>query len=376
MRMRTGAKAGERRGQTMVEFALIFPVIVLLMLIALDFGRAFLGWVSLNNAARVGANYAALHPGDTWGAGTEYQTLMTSNLDVVNCTPNPDPAAAPVFGATKDPGDLVRVNLSCDFAVITPVISNIIGGIVTISSSSAFPISEGCLADCPTGPGPTPPPPPDDNCRTVPDVVGLSVGGARLAWEAAGFPATQFQPATGDDTRTVETQSVVEATNTEGCTGPERYFDSSMTVTVEPVEPVTADCLTVPNLTGVAVATARAAWTAAGFIGPFLPDDNDSRVVIAQVTDPASDPGDCRAPETTVVVSHGPGWPAPPPPPCRVPSFVNESSTAAPQLWTQAGFDDDNLSFSRGGQFIVQSQSLVGGTLISCDASIELSHRP
>ena len=36
------------------------------MLIALDFGRAYVGWVALNNAARVGADYAGRHA-DAWG---------------------------------------------------------------------------------------------------------------------------------------------------------------------------------------------------------------------------------------------------------------------------------------------------------------------
>ena len=32
-------------GQSLVEFALVLPMILLLMLIAIDFGRVFLGWV-------------------------------------------------------------------------------------------------------------------------------------------------------------------------------------------------------------------------------------------------------------------------------------------------------------------------------------------
>jgi hypothetical protein len=149
-----------------------------------------------------------------------------------------------------------------------------------------------------------------------------------------------------------------------------------MTVTLEDIEPVSAGCGTVPNLIGITVADARDAWTDAGFTGEFLPTGNDSRVVVAQVTDAPSDPGDCMPPETTIIVSHGPGWPAPPPQPCRVPSFVNTSSATAGTRWTDAGFDAANLSFSRGGTFTILSQSLVGGNLVSCDASIELSHRP
>lgn len=366
------------RGQTVVEFALILPVMVLLLLIALDFGRVFLGWISLNNAARVGANYAALNPNESWGSGTEFQALMDDNVGVINCTRNPDPAAAPVFGPTKDPGELVRVDLTCDFPVLTPIISAVLGGTVSVSSSSAFPITYGCLADCPTGPPATQPPPPADNCRTVPDVVGLSVAGARLAWVAAGFLDSEFNPASGDDSRTVSSQSVVEPANDEGCSGSKRFFASTMTVALEALGPVTSPtCVFVPNLRGMTVAAARTTWTNASFTGAFLPTGNDARLVLEQVTDPVTSPGDCVEPTASVTVSHGPPPAPPPPPPCLVPSFVNTLSTDATATWTDAGFEANNLTFKPKNQaFTIKSQSLVGGTYVSCGATVEVSKTP
>jgi hypothetical protein len=369
------------RGQTVVEFALVLPVLILLLLFAIDFGRIFLGWVSLNNAARVGANYAALHP-DGWNSGSgpaEYDTLMADNLGAINCTPNPNPAADPVFGATKEPGELVRVDLNCDFQVMTPIIGAVVGGTITVSSSASFPVSEGCLAACPTGPPAPPPPPPADNCRTAPDPTGLSVAGARALWVSAGFQATEFHPLTGaDETRTVENYTVTEPANSEGCVAPKYFFASSMTVTLEPLETPkpTPTCLHVPNVRGMTVADARSAWTTAGFTGAFLPTGNDTRLVVDQVTLPAGDPGDCMEPDTTMTVSHGPGLPAPPPSPCKVPSFINTSSSAALGTWTLAGFEANNISFKPKNQtFTIKSQTLVGGTYLSCDSSILVSDK-
>src|SRR3954462_7211566 len=54
-------------GQSMVEFALVLPVILFLTLIALDFGRVYLGYINLQNMARIASNYAANNP-DAWGA--------------------------------------------------------------------------------------------------------------------------------------------------------------------------------------------------------------------------------------------------------------------------------------------------------------------
>ncbi len=48
-------------GQSMVEFALIAPVVIILLLGVLDLGRAFLTTITIRNAAREGARYATLH---------------------------------------------------------------------------------------------------------------------------------------------------------------------------------------------------------------------------------------------------------------------------------------------------------------------------
>ncbi len=50
---------GSKRGQSLAEFALILPVLVLLMLGTIDFGRVFFAYVSVTNAARNGADYAS-----------------------------------------------------------------------------------------------------------------------------------------------------------------------------------------------------------------------------------------------------------------------------------------------------------------------------
>jgi hypothetical protein len=212
-------------------------------------------------------------------------------------------------------------------------------------------------------------------------VTDLSVAGARAAWVSAGFLASEFVPPAGpDDTRTVENYTVSEPANTEGCVAPKYFFASKMTVTLEPLQTPkpTPTCLYVPNVRGIPVADARDAWTDAGFTGAFLPTGNDTRVVIDQVTLPAGDPGDCMEPDTSITVSHGPPLLPPPPAPCKVPSFVNTSSSTATGTWTDAGFLANNINFKppNGNTFTIQSQSLVGGTYVGCDSSIEVRKNP
>ena len=55
------------RGQSAVEVALVLPVLLLMLAGMVDFGRAFRGYIVVNNAAREGARYGSLFPHDADG---------------------------------------------------------------------------------------------------------------------------------------------------------------------------------------------------------------------------------------------------------------------------------------------------------------------
>jgi Flp pilus assembly protein TadG len=54
-----------RRGQSLVELALLLPLLALLMLGALDLGRVFIAYTRLTNVAREGALYGGHFPDQT-----------------------------------------------------------------------------------------------------------------------------------------------------------------------------------------------------------------------------------------------------------------------------------------------------------------------
>jgi len=344
-----------------------------------------LGWITLNNMARVGANYAALHPQAWPGSSTDpvqvqYRALMMSSMNTTDCAPVPSSLPDPSFGPNRDPGSFVRVDLTCRFQPITPLIGNIVGSIVSVSTHSVFAIGQGCIADCPTfGPSPTPSSGTLDNCRTIPTMVDQSVAGARLAWANAGFLGSNFSPTSGLDTRTVTSQTVTPAPDAQPCPSGKAFFNASVSVTIAPLPtpPPSPTCLYVPNVRGMLVSDARAAWTSTGFTGQFAPGGQDSMIVISQTTTPDSQPGDCLDPDTSIVVSYTSAPPPPPAPPCKVPSLVNTSSNGASGTWTGAGFTAGNLSYvTNGGHplpYTIRSQTLVGGTYVACSASIVLS---
>lgn len=155
------------RGQSLVEFALVLPIIMMLTLTALDFGRVYLGYINLQNMARIAANYAANNP-TAWTvstdpvvqanrvvAKTKYQKEVLADAAASNCNlplvAGVQTAPAPTFtdadgDGTPEIGDIASVGISCTFGVITPVISNIVGGSVQVSAASKFPVKSGMTA--------------------------------------------------------------------------------------------------------------------------------------------------------------------------------------------------------------------------------------
>jgi hypothetical protein len=63
MTMRRTSSKDHTRGQALVEFALILPVFVLLIVAIFDFGRVVWATTSVTNAAREAARYAIVHGG-------------------------------------------------------------------------------------------------------------------------------------------------------------------------------------------------------------------------------------------------------------------------------------------------------------------------
>jgi PKD repeat protein len=171
---RPAGTARQRRslGQSLVEFALVLPILLLLTLMAIDFGRVYLGYINLQSMARIAANFAANNP-DAWGATpdltvqTKYKSQIIADAAATNCTLPPDPndgnkltkVPDPVFtdtngdGNTDSLGDQAKVGISCSFGVITPIISSIVGGKVTVSAESDFPVKAGAVAFAGSGGG-------------------------------------------------------------------------------------------------------------------------------------------------------------------------------------------------------------------------------
>ena len=122
------------RGQSLVEFALILPILLILMLGILDFGRAIYAYNSVSNGARSGARVAIVNQDiDDITTAVEEEAF---GLDGVDVTFDPN-----VEGSADCPsiGCVIEVGVSTEYIPATPIFSQLVGSI-TVSSESQMPI--------------------------------------------------------------------------------------------------------------------------------------------------------------------------------------------------------------------------------------------
>ena len=145
------------RGQSLVEFALLLPVLIVTLLGMLDFGRAIYAYNAVSEAARNGARVAIVNqtPGDIClvAAGRAVALGLPTA-----CAPNGNPGTVGVWVTTSgdpacspvpDINCLESVKVTYQFRPITPVIGAILGPI-NISSTSTVPVENPCLNNsCP-----------------------------------------------------------------------------------------------------------------------------------------------------------------------------------------------------------------------------------
>jgi hypothetical protein len=81
-----------RRGQSVVEFALILPVLLVLTIVIADFGRLFGAMIATESAAREAADYGAFLGSPAWAASSAPWTSNGSEMRMRACAALADQA--------------------------------------------------------------------------------------------------------------------------------------------------------------------------------------------------------------------------------------------------------------------------------------------
>ncbi len=115
------------RGQSLVEFAVVFPVFILLLAGMVDFGLGLYANVTIINAAREGARLGVtLQPMNTSAIDTRVRSMATgldqAQLGVTSTCLRP---SGSTFVACTSPswvaGDSVKVNVTYHYSMVWPL---------------------------------------------------------------------------------------------------------------------------------------------------------------------------------------------------------------------------------------------------------------
>jgi len=121
------------KGQSLVEFAILLPVLLLLLMGILEFGIMLNSYLSINNSAREGARLGIVS-----GSNLEISKLIINispNLDSENLIVNITP-----LEGSRNSGGTLTVEVIYNYQVNIPIISNILGNVVALKAQTSMRI--------------------------------------------------------------------------------------------------------------------------------------------------------------------------------------------------------------------------------------------
>ncbi len=118
----------DRRGQALVELALIVPILLFLVLGVVEFGRLFNAYMTVQHAAREGARLGILGASDNEIRNRVLQNTVSLDPALVSV------AIAP-SSSSRTSGTILTVYVSYNFTVLMPLLSSVIGSSIPVTAA-------------------------------------------------------------------------------------------------------------------------------------------------------------------------------------------------------------------------------------------------
>jgi PKD repeat protein len=391
-------------GQSLVEFAIVLPIILFLTLIALDFGRVYLGWINLQSMSRIAANIAANNPSAWSGGGdanvrAKYQNQIRNDASATNCSlpkvggvstaPNPVFTDTGGNGQANNIGDEAKVSLTCSFSVITPGVSNILGGSVSVSSSAVFPVKTGMTLPSGGFVGVAPNAAFTGNGAFAPSTLSGTAPFNVVFRDTSGGNPTQWTWVFNDGTPNSSLQDPLDhvftlpGTYVVTMTAANAYGSSTASMGITVLAASTVDFTSntqsgnaplAVTFTDNSTTTGATAWawdfgagqgTGTGTTASHTYTTPGSYTVSLTVTYPT---GPITTTKTNYI-SVNVGL-------CTVPQLFNTRRNNAQAAWTAAGFTGTVTDGpgAPGGNYLIKRQSLTSNTQVPCSSSVVVNN--
>ncbi|NLF03178.1 MAG: pilus assembly protein [Anaerolineales bacterium] len=112
-----------QRGQSMVEFVLMLPILLIILLGLLDLGRLWYAYVAVTDAAAEGATYAAINPPTS---DDDISQICQRAQDASGGLVQIDPDAVDVELVSSGSSPSVIVTVDYTFTLATPLLHAIV----------------------------------------------------------------------------------------------------------------------------------------------------------------------------------------------------------------------------------------------------------
>jgi Flp pilus assembly protein TadG len=144
-----------KRGQSLVEFAITLPILVLLLLGTLDFGMALFSYSMLRDAAQEGAFYGSFNPTNTKEIENRTRNISPRAEDVIFSSPvrlrDTDKVKVTVQtlgpacqGVTDGVANSIRVNVFYRYPILMPFVGQFVRTIPLTGSATNIILQPAC----------------------------------------------------------------------------------------------------------------------------------------------------------------------------------------------------------------------------------------
>jgi Flp pilus assembly protein TadG len=120
-------------GQSLAEFAISVPILLLLMAIAIDFGRVYYYDLTIRDASFAAARYAGMNPFDDAGIKSAAINAAPSGVLTTSTVSIATPANTTCDGSSRTSGCPLNITVTYRFTPITPLITSLTGPTINLS---------------------------------------------------------------------------------------------------------------------------------------------------------------------------------------------------------------------------------------------------
>ena len=122
-----------QKGQSLVEFAIVLPLLLLLLFGIAEFGIMLNSYLTIQNIAREGTRLGIIG-----GSDTEITSLIRTtspNLTSADLSISITPSEG-----NRRSGDTLQVKVTYNYRMIVPIISALVGNIIVLTSQTSMRI--------------------------------------------------------------------------------------------------------------------------------------------------------------------------------------------------------------------------------------------